>query len=236
MSRERWDRGVTPIRPGPRMIVVAGMGRDGGLAALRAAAQWAVLLARRVVLSDCFDSAEEGADGRPPPGSDLSLSRVRVCCTAERLALMRADVVVAVLEQLKRHERSADLLLVRAPLRERIGLMRAAFLGRALVVPLDETTVGDAVALSRDLLQSLPELALWPWSETPRLLRRYTEALRSELPGARALPFDPARLDLAPVLDGLPGPPEEGFLGALVLPTAAGVPPELLRFDSLPLA
>jgi hypothetical protein len=218
------------------MIVVAGMGRDDGLAALRAAAQWAVLLARRVVVSDCFDAHEAHDTARTSPGIELSLPRVRVCCTPERLALMRADVVATVLEQLRRHERTADLLLVRAPLRERLGLIRAAFLGRALVLPLDETTVGDAIELACDLSRSLSDVALWPWSESPRLLRRYAEALHSELPGARALPFDPARLDLAPVLDGLPGPPEEGFLGALLLPAAADVPPELLRFDSLPLA
>ena len=248
MSRERKGRPAqapiavppalvaSPSRPAPRMIVVAGMGRDGGLAALRAAAQWAVLLARRVALSECFASADNGDSMAPAGTSDLVLPRVRVCCAPERLALMRADVVAAVLEQVRRHERSADLLLVRVPLGERLGLMRAVFLGRALVLPLDETTVGDAVELSRDVVQSFSDVTLWPYAEGSRLLRRFTEALRSELPGTRALPFDPSRLDLAPALESLPGPPEEGFLSAVLLPAAAGVPPELLRFDSLPLS
>ena len=221
------------------MIVVAGMGPDGGAAALRSAAQWALLLGRRVAISDCCaaagpaDPAPRAADPEPASG----LPRARLGCPPDRLAAMRADVVAAVLDRLRRHERSSDLLLLRVPLRERVALMRAVFLGRGLVLPLDDSEAGqrEAVELARDIVRSFSEVALWPYSESGRVLARCMIELR-ELGRERIVPFDPGRLDLVRALEALPGPPEEGFVAATLLPAPADVPAELLRFDSLELS
>ena len=216
------------------MIVVAGMGPDGGAAALRSAAQWAGLLGRRVAISDCTVPAGPADDLARQAGCEPGLPRARLSCAPDRLAFMRADVVAAVLDRLRRHERSSNLLLLRVPLRERVSLMRAVFLGRGLVLPLDDSEAGlhDAVELSRDVVQSFSEVTLWPFSDDSRALRHYADAMR-EIGETRVLPFDPGKLDLARALDALPAPPEEGFLTALLLPARADVPAELLRFDTL---
>ena len=219
------------------MIVVAGTGADGGGAALRSAAQWALLLGRRVAIADCCAGA--GGAESPPRTADAEpgLRRARLSCPPDRLAAMRADVVAAVLDRLRRHERSSDLLLFRVPLRERVALMRAVFLGRGLVLPLDDSESGlrDAVDLALDVVRSFSDVALWPYSDSARVLARFGDEQRA-IDGERVVPFDPGRLDLERALDGLPGPPDEGFVAATLLPAPADVPAELLRFDSLELA
>ena len=162
------------------------------------------------------------------------IPRARVPCELDRVRREPAEVVLALLDRLRRHEFASDLSLVRIPIRQRPALMRAAFLSGALVVPVEESEqeFDEAVAVAREVVESFLEIAIWPFSQSPRTLERFLVAVPPDVQ-ARATPFDPGRLDLRASLEGLSPPPREGFLIGLLAPEPAALPPELLQIDTL---
>jgi hypothetical protein len=152
----------------------------------------------------------------------------------DRLRLESASVVLALLERLRRHEFTSDLTIVRIPVRQRLALMRAAFLSGALIVPIDESESGfeEALEVSREVLDNFLEVSIWPFATSPRCLTRFLSALRGSS-DARVTPYDPGRLDLASALCGMAAAPPEGFLVGLLAPEPAELPTDLLRLDSV---
>jgi hypothetical protein len=152
------------------------------------------------------------------------------------LRLEPPEVVAELLERLRRHEMASDLLLVRIPPRHRTVLMRAAFLAGRIIVPLDDSdrVLDEAFRLSREIVDSFLDLALWPFADRPQALERYMAMVRDFL-GVRPQAFDADMDEAAALLDRLPGAPDEGFLTALVTPDEAAPPVQLLQTGFLSL-
>jgi hypothetical protein len=216
-----------------RMLAVAELGTPLGGAALRAAAQWAALLGRRPAATElsCGPAPQPSTE---PSAAESEIAVVRVPCKLGRLQREPAEVLLALLDRLRRHELASDLCLVRIPLDQRRALLRAAFLGGALVVPVEEAErpFRQALELSRELVEGFHEVAIWPYARSPRILERFLAVASQEL-RSRATPFDPGRLDIGEALGGLREPPREGFLVGLLAPEPAELPPELLQADSI---
>jgi hypothetical protein len=229
--------------PGPsrdrRLLVIAGLGVDAGGAALRSAGLWATRLGRHPAVFELGRSERRQSEGGEsirelPRGPRVPVARVP--CGPERLKEEPPEVVLAVMERLRRHESASDLLLVRIPASHRMTLMRAAFLAGGLVLPLDDSdeTLDAAFRISREALESFLELSIWPFATTPATLDRYL-AMTLDFLKVRPTPFDPARLDLGNALETLSPAPEEGFLTALLAPGSPALPAELIQIDSMPL-
>ena len=231
--------------PGPdlpvqrRMLTIAGPGTGLGDSALHSAAQWAALLGRRPAITDlcCGDARPRSLDvdpAEPPEGSRIP--RARVPCELDRVRREPAEVVLALLDRLRRHELASDLSLVRIPIRQRRTLMRAAFLSGALVLPVEESEreFRETVEVAREVAESFIEISIWPFARSPRSLERFLAAVPQDV-RSRATPFDPGRLDLNAGLDALRDPPGEGFLIGLLAPEPAVLPPDLLQVDFLQL-
>jgi hypothetical protein len=219
------------------MLTVAGLGADRGEAALRAAGQWALVLGRRPTFADLGGVGEESPErpgDEPLPDGEGRVGRASLPCNPERIRGLPVEIALAFFARLRRHETSSDLLIVRIPVRERLALMRAAFLSGSVVVPSEATDEGhrEAVQVSREILESFHEISVWPHASDPRSLERFLAAV-GEPSGARVVPFGPDHLDLAACLDRLRDPPDEGFLVGLLAPEPATLPPELLRMDSV---
>lgn len=253
LARERGEPSVRRREPTPavherdgdgepapaerRMLVIAGLGADGGDAALRSAGLWARQLGRRpavVELSWSESARRDGAGETRGPVSETRIPVARISCGPERLKEEAPEVVAAVVDRLRRHEAAADLLLVRTPARFRMALMRAAFLAGGLVVPLDDSdaTLDEAFRISREALESFLELPIWPFAAAPAILDRYVSMAQDFLK-VTPTPFDPARLDFNAALDVLSVPPEEGFLTALLAPGSPAPPAELIQIGSM---
>jgi hypothetical protein len=220
-----------------RMLVVAGLGADGGDAALRSAGLWAAQLGRRpAVVELSWSDPSRGKTGTQTHGpvSETRVPVARISCGPERLKEEAPEVVAAVVERLRRHEAASDLLLIRSPARYRMALMRAAFLAGGLVLPLDESdaTLDEAFRISREALESFLELPIWPFAAAPTPLDRYLSMAQDFLK-VTPTPFDPARLDLGAALEALAAPPEEGFLTALLAPGSPAPPAELIQIGSM---
>jgi hypothetical protein len=220
-----------------RMLVIAGLGEDGGDAALRSAGLWATQFGRQpaVVELSWSDPPRSGErEGTRGSASGTRIPVARIPCGPERLKEESPEVVAAVVERLRRHESASNLLLVRTPGRYRMTLMRAAFLAGGMVVPLDDSdeTLDAAFRISRETLESFLELAVWPFATTPTALDRYLRMMLDFLK-VTPTPFDPTRLELAAVLETLSTPPEEGFLTALLAPGSPSPPDELIQIGSM---
>lgn len=231
------DAVVRTESPARRMLVVAGLGMDGGDAALRSAGLWATQLGRQPAVVELSWTASPNADEREATRGPASGTRVpvaRIPCGPQRLKEESPEVVAAVVERLRRHESTANLLLVRTPGRYRMTLMRAAFLAGGMVVPLDDSdeTLDAAFRISREALESFLELAIWPFATTPTALDRYLKMML-DFVKATPTPFDPARLDFGAALETLSTPPDEGFLTALLAPGSPAPPAELIQIDSM---
>jgi hypothetical protein len=220
------------------MIVVAALGSDAGDVARRSIARWALSLGRHPAALD-IGCGEDPS--HPSAAVDLSpvdaphIPLVELPSAPERLKDEPAEVLAAVLDRLRRHESAADLLVVRISPRCRMALMRAAFLGGGLVVPVEDSydVLYEAFQLSRETLENFIDLQVWPLPRDESALRRYQAMMREVLDtetGHLEEPGDPG----AALLEGLAAPPEEGFLVSLIDPETPNPPAQLLRIGSLP--
>jgi hypothetical protein len=219
------------------MLAVAGLGADRGTAAVRSAAQWAVVLGRHPSITDlaCDDPevAALGGEGRTQ-AAENRVPLARFPCGPDRIRHEPADVALALLLKLRRHESASDFVIVRVPARDRLSLMRAAFLSGALVVPFDESDaeVDEALEITREVLRNFLEVSVWPYSSSPRCMERYLDTARGH-DHARVAPFDPGQRDLAAAFERLRDSPREGFLVGLLAPEPATLSAGLLRIDSV---
>jgi hypothetical protein len=125
--------------------------------------------------------------------------------------------------------------VVRIPVRYRMTVARAAFLGGGLILPIDDSdrTLDEAFRLSREIVESFSGLTLWPFAPARAMLERYLAMARDFL-RVEPVPLDRDGLELEPMLGSLPEPPGEGFAAALLTPGVAPPPaPELLQLDSI---
>jgi hypothetical protein len=150
----------------------------------------------------------------------------------ERLKLESPEAQSAVLSGLRRHEAGVDVLLVRVSSRCSKTLMRAAFLAGGLVVPLEDTydEIYRAYQISRELLESFLDLALWPAPLDAGALERYQAMMRGVLDSIPAPLGNGEGPDS--ILARLAAPPEEGFLVSLVDPDAPPPAAPMLRTGS----
>lgn len=217
-----------------RMLVIAGLGADEGDETRRALARWGLRQGRRPAALDIGCTARGSASAGDPRAPEwTSIPLLSLPSAPERLRDEPAEVLSALLEQLRRHESAADLLLVRVSPRFRMALMRAAFLAGGLIVPVANSydTLYEAFQLARQALESFLDLALWPHSPDPVAVNRFRAMVREVL--AREL--DPLEEAQAGALDRLAAPPEAGFLVSLVDSDTPSPPAELLQVGSLTL-
>jgi len=220
-----------------RMLVIAGLGADEGDEARRALARWALQQGRRPAALDigCTAAATRaGAEARLPEWSSIPL--LSVPSAPQRLRDEPAEVLAALLERLRRHESSADLLLVRVSPRFRMALMRAAFLAGGLIVPVTNSydTLYEAFQLARQALESFLDLALWPHSSDPAAVSRFRAMVRDVL-AKEITPLEDDEAGTRGALGRLAAPPEAGFLVSLIDPDTPSPPVELLQVGSLTL-
>lgn len=220
-----------------RMLVIAALGADGGAEASRRVVRWALEAGRHPAVVDIGNpdglaSLGNPADSIPANGHRVPLANLPA--TPESLKDQPAEILAALLERLRRHESSADLLVVRVAPDHRMALMRAAFLAGGLVLPVENCpeVLHEALRLSRELLENFLDVTLWPFPSEPEALDRY-RTLMQEFLGADtvALDLDPAQA--AETLGSFPGPPQEGFLVSLVDPDTPSPPAQLLQFGTL---
>jgi hypothetical protein len=220
------------------MVAVAGLGADATAAAVRSAAQWATVLGRHPSITDlsCVEPEDPAREEPRSPIGGGRVARARVPCGLERIRREPAEVSVALLGRLRRHERASDLVIVSIPARERLALMRAAFLAGAIVMPVDGSgaDLDEALDVTREVLRNFLEVSVWPFATCARNMERFLKAA-GEHDRARILPFDPGHRDLGAAFDGLRDAPREGFLVGLLAPEPATLSEELLRIDSVPL-
>ena len=187
IRRERGDPPAAP-KPSPapapaaepsrrRVIVVAGLGPDRGAGAV-------VHLARSGAGRDLRVAVVDLAAEPIPATAERPVASVPVASLPhgiEGLRLEPAETVRAVLERLRRLEAGCDLLVVRIPASAGRVLARAAFLAGGVVLPIGpgDKALHEALWLSRNLLESLPGIALVPYSADEAALTRYSEILRA---------------------------------------------------------
>lgn len=229
----------SPSVPEPalrRMLVIAGLGEDEGHGARGALARCALNLGRRPAAVDigCADRAgRHAAESSRGPGR-ASIPLLSLPSAPERLRDEPSEVLACALERLRRHESSADLLLVRIAPRCHMALMRAAFLAGGLVVPVTNSyeLLYQAFQLARQALESFLDLALWPHSPDPAAVARF-QAMVREVLAEQVGPLNDDSDGAAAALDRLAAPPEAGFLVSLIDPDNPGPPAALLRAGSL---
>ncbi|MBZ5637519.1 MAG: hypothetical protein LAO51_02050 [Acidobacteriia bacterium] len=228
-----------PERSPRRMLVVAGLGPSVGSEALLAVARWALKGGRKVAVVDFGHPSPGGPADLPPAGVAEARETVpfaSVPCGLDGLRREAPSSLAAVAERLRRHESEADLVIVRVPAEDRLALSRAAFLAGGLIVPLDggDGVVHAAFCLSREFAESLPAVVLVPHASDPAALDLYTSMVRDFL-GEGSTPVDEEDAPVGDVLLPLAGPPEGGFLPALLSAAAAGTPspPRLLDIGTL---
>jgi len=226
--------------PARRMLVIAALGEDGGDAALRTVARWALAIGRRPAALDLVRGGRASNGGGTGTAGGVP-SEGRAGATAvlpwaglpggpERLRVEPPEVVAELIERLRQHEIASDLLLVLMPPGARLLLMRAALLSGGIVLPLDDSAdaLEEACRLSREVLENFVDLDLWPFADDPVALQRYLEAMQ-EFPGARPCPLEIEMGRGRAIIDRLHGAPAEGFLAALLAPDDAPPPPHLLQ-------
>lgn len=217
-----------------RVIVVASLGADGGGAAFRAACRWARHAGRRVAALDLDGDAGMGdrADAPRPPGEVVAIARVPA--GPERIRAAPPAQQAAVLERLRRHEETAEVLVARVPPRPRLALMRAAFLAGGMIVPVDDSdgTISEAFAVSRESKESFLDLVLHPYARDREAMRRYLEIMR-QFVGAEPRPIDFDVEDLTAFLSRLAPPPAGGFTTALLAPDTPAPPAGLLEIGTI---
>ncbi len=239
----RRERGVPAVEPkasaGPspapepsrrRVVVVAGLGHDRGAAAV-------VHLARSGVGRDLRVAVVDLAAEPIPASGENPVASVPIASLPhgiEGLRLEPAETVRAVLERLRRLEAGCDLLVVRIPASAGHVLARAAFLAGGVVLPIGQgdKALHEALWLSRNLLDSLPGIALVPYSADEAALGRYAEILRAFDEAGSSSPEadDLEGLDAIAPLAGGTG---EGFLASLVGESLSGEPQTVLEVGRL---
>jgi hypothetical protein len=229
----------SPPAPQPalrRMLVIAGLGEDEGDEARRALARCALSLGRRPAAVDigCADRTGRHAAEISSSAERTSIPLLSLPTAPERLRDEPSEVLACALERLRRHESSADLLLVRIAPRCHMALMRAAFLAGGLVVPVSDSydLLYQAFQLARQALENFLDLALWPHSPDPAAVARF-QAMVQEVLAARVGPLTDDADGAAAALDRLAAPPEAGFLVSLIDPDTPHQPTELLRAEFL---
>lgn len=234
---------ATEIRRAPdpalrRMLVIAGLGPDEGDEARRTLARRALRAGRRPAALDigCTAAAGPRNAGEPAPPEWSSIPLLSLPSAPERLRNEPAEILASLLERLRRHESSADLLVVRIAPRFRMALMRAAFLAGGLVVPVANSydLLYEAFQLARQALEAFLDLALWPHSSDPAAVARFRAMVREVL-AEEIHPLEDDEKGAAAALDRLASPPEAGFLVSLIDPDTPSPPAELLRAGSLTL-
>jgi hypothetical protein len=220
-----------------RMLVIAALGSDAGDDARRSITRWALRSGRHPAALDigCAEQLPDPiAPGDVVPVEGPHIPLANLPAAPERLREEPAEVLAAALEQLRRLERSADLLIVRIAPRFRMALMRAAFLAGGLVVPVQDSyeVLYEAFQISREVLESFLDLAVWPAAADHASLQRY-QAMMREVLDAESLPLAEDAGQSAPLFDRLSAPPEEGFLVSLVDPDTLNPPTQLLQLGSL---
>jgi hypothetical protein len=235
--------GTAPVAaPDPatrRMVVVAALGADEGDWARRSIARWWLSHGRRAALVDigCETApADPAACPDPVAAERPRVPLVRLPAAPERLRDQPAELLAALLDRLRRHECSTDLIVTRIAPRFRMALMRAAFLAGGLVVPIENRydVLYEAFRISREALESFLDLSLWPLPRDETSLRRFQAMMRDVL-DVDAAPLNERDEPAAGLIDRLAAPPEEGFLVSLVDPDTPAPPAQLLQIGSLTL-
>lgn len=200
-----------------RMLVIAGTSSGMAADSIRAVVNWALSNSRLPAVLDLEVGAEGGKPEVSAEPDRAGVPLAVVPCGLERLQAERPEIVAPVLERLRRHEVESDLLVVHIPVRYRMVLVRAAFLAGGLVVPLDGTEAGlsRAYGLTREIQQSFHEIRIWPLPVDRAALEKFSSMTRDFL-GIEAVPLGERSEKPAGLLEGLPGPPEEGFLTAVL--------------------
>lgn len=228
-------------RPAPeparrRMLVIAALGEDEGDGARRELARWTLSLGRRPAAVDIGCAADSGRAGvaNSPVSEKSSIPLLSLPCAPERLKEEPAEVLASLLERLRRHESSSDLLLVRVSPRCHMALMRAALLAGGMVIPVTNSyeVLYQAFQLARQALESFLDLTLWPHSPDPAAVARF-QAMVREVLAERVDPLGGDAEGAARALERIAAPPEAGFLVSLIDPETPGPPAELLRAGSL---
>jgi hypothetical protein len=219
------------------MLVIAALGSDAGDDVRRSITRWALRSGRHPAALDigCADELPEPAapgDVAPVEGPRIPLANLP--SAPERLREEPAEVLAAALEQLRRLECSADLMIVRIAPRFRMALMRAAFLAGGLVVPVQDSyeVLYEAFQISREVLESFLDLTVWPAAADRASLQRY-QAMMREVLDTECRPLADEGVESSVLLDSLIAPPEEGFLASLIDPDRLNPPPQLLQLGSL---
>lgn len=236
-AAERAEAVPAPDPTARRMLVVAALGSDAGAEASRAVVRWA----RETGLSpavldigspDGLASLGSSAEQAPPSGPRVPLANLPAA--PESLKDQPAEILAALLERLRRYEASAGLLVVRIAPTYRMALMRAAFLAGGLIVPVEDSpdSLHEALRLSRALLESFIDVAVWPFAGDPDVLQRYQTLMREFL-DTETPALGLARPESADTLGKLSGPPQEGFLVSLIDPDTPSPPAQLLQIGSM---
>lgn len=219
-----------------RMLVIAGLGPDEGDEARRALARWALERGRRPAALDigCSGDAGQRATENSRASERSSIPLLSLPSAPERLRNEPAELLASLLERLRRHESSSDLLLVRVSPSCHMALMRAAFLAGGLIVPVTNSydLLYQAFQLARQALESFLDLALWPHSSDPVAVARFRAMVREVL-AEEIAPLGEDAEGAAGALDRLAAPPEPGFLVSLIDPDNPVPPAELLKVGSL---
>jgi len=228
-----------PRAPDPasrRMLVIAGLGPDQGDEARRALARWALREGRRPAALDIGCAAVPCVARGPGAPEPASIPLLSLPSAPERLRNEPAEVLASLLERMRRHESSSDLLVVRIAPCYRMALMRAAFLAGGLVVPVTNSydLLYEAFQLARQALEAFLDLALWPHSPDEAAVARFRAMVREVL-AEEIRPLEESADGAAAALARLSAPPEPGFLVSLVDPDTPGPPAELLQVGSLAL-
>lgn len=235
---------VKRIEPAPeidaakrRMLVIAALGSDGGDSARRSIVRWALRQGRHPAALDigCVEELQDPATlGDPDPVDGPRIPLVNLPSAPERLRDEPAELLVAMLDRLRRHEAASDLLVVRIAPRFRMALMRAVLLGGGLVVPLENTyeVLYEAFRLSREVLEGFLDLTVWPLARDRVALERY-QALVREVMGEDLPTLEQTDESEGALLGRLAAAPAGGFLVSLVDPDTAGPPSQLLQTGSL---
>jgi hypothetical protein len=198
------------------MLALAALGDDEGRGALRSITLWAIAQGRHPAVLDLCGEEAAGTGTAPAQGGhDIPLASIPG--GVEQLRARSDGARTAVLEQLRRQEAAADLLIVRIPPGHRFTLMQAAFITGGLVVPLDgsDEALHEAWNALREIRECFEGVAVWPYPSTRDGLDRFRGMARGFL-DLDVQPLDVEDPEAVAILDRLSPPPEEGFVAALL--------------------